>query len=143
LSGLELDHDIEIVFTGNRGGEKLDEKLFNDGEEVVGTSHPKIAMAVRRPLPRSLLRQELARLREALDASDVDEALRLAGDLVRVSAPATAPAPASPATTALETPAAPQPAAPLPAAQQPAAPHPAAPEDDGRETAAADAASHR
>ena len=55
LSGLEPDRDIEIVFTGNRGAEKLDEKLFNDGEQVVGTTHPKIAMAVRRPLPRSLL----------------------------------------------------------------------------------------
>ena len=51
-------------------------------------------MAVRRPLPRSLLRQELARLREALDAADVDEALRLAGDVVR--SPAAAPAPSRP-----------------------------------------------
>ena len=51
LSGLEPDRDIEIVFTGNRGAEKLDEKLFNDGEQVVGTSHPKIAMAVRPPCP--------------------------------------------------------------------------------------------
>ena len=69
LSGLDPDRDIEIVFTGNRGAEKLDEKLFNDGEQVVGTTHPKIAMAVRRPLPRALLRQELARIREALDAA--------------------------------------------------------------------------
>ncbi len=52
LSGLEPDRDIEIAFTGNRGAEKLDEKLFNDGEQVVGTTHPKIAMAVRRPLPQ-------------------------------------------------------------------------------------------
>ena len=59
LSGLEPDRDIEIVFTGVRPGEKLDEKLFNEGEEVVPTDHAKIAMAVRRPLPRSFLKQEL------------------------------------------------------------------------------------
>jgi len=144
LSGLELGRDIEIVFTGNRGGEKLDEKLFNDGEEVVGTSHPKIAMAARRPLPRALLRQELARLREALDAADVDEALRLAGDLVRVAAAPPAPASAAPASAA---PAPTTPTAPVaePASEDPAALHPAAtPDDDGgREAAPADAASHR
>jgi FlaA1/EpsC-like NDP-sugar epimerase len=87
LSGLEVGRDIEIVFTGNRGNEKLDEKLFNDGEQVVGTTHPKIAMAVRRPLPRALLRQELVRIREALDAGDIDQALHLAGDVVRLAAP--------------------------------------------------------
>ena len=91
LSGLEVDRDIEIVFTGNRGNEKLDEKLFNAGEQVVGTTHPKIAMAVRRPLPRALLRQELTRIREALDAGDIDQALHLAGDVVRLAAPAGEP----------------------------------------------------
>ena len=87
LSGLEAGRDIEITYIGNRGGEKLDEKLFNDGEDVVGTSHPKIAMAVRRPLPRPLLRQELAHIREALDAGDVDRAMRLAADVVSLSVP--------------------------------------------------------
>jgi FlaA1/EpsC-like NDP-sugar epimerase len=88
LSGLEPDRDIEIVFTGNRGAEKLDEKLFNDGEQVVGTSHPKIAMAVRRPLPRALLRQELARVRTALDEHDLETALSLAHEVVHLAAPA-------------------------------------------------------
>jgi FlaA1/EpsC-like NDP-sugar epimerase len=152
LSGLELDRDIEIVFTGNRGGEKLNEKLFNDGEQVVGTSHAKIAMAVRRPLPRSLLRQELARLREALDAADVDEALRLAGDLVRVTAgpaatPAVAAAPPVSGTTAPQAPA-PQAAGPQAAGAQAtrpqaAGPQAAADDEGGREAAPADAASHR
>ena len=45
-------------------------------------------MAVRRPLPRALLRQELARIREALDAGDIDQALHLAGEVVRLAAPA-------------------------------------------------------
>ncbi len=90
LSGLEVGRDIEIVFTGNRGNEKLDEKLFNEGEQVVGTTHPKIAMAVRRPLPRALLRQELARIREALDAGDIDQALHLAREVVQLATPAAA-----------------------------------------------------
>ncbi len=110
LSGLEVGRDIEIVYTGNRGGEKLDEKLFNEGEDVVGTSHPKIAMAVRRPLPRPLLRQELARIREALDGGDVEGALRLATGVVSLSAPPSArghePTPAAGDTAASPSPAA-------------------------------------
>ena len=108
LSGLEVGRDIEIVFTGNRGNEKLDEKLFNEGEQVVGTTHPKIAMAVRRPLPRALLRQELARIREALDAGDIDQALRLAREVVQLATPAAAGDPGH-APTPAGTPSAPSP----------------------------------
>jgi len=96
LSGLDPDRDIEIAFTGNRGAEKLNEKLFNDGEQVVGTTHPKIAMAVRRPLPRALLRQTLAGIRAALDKHDVETALRLAREVVRLAAPAGEAPPAHP-----------------------------------------------
>ena len=130
LSGLVPDRDIEIVFTGNRGAEKLDEKLFNDGEQVVGTTHPKIAMAVRRPLPRALLRQELARIREALDGHDLDEALRVAHAVVQLAGPAGAAPPATPPGPSLvaepgggDTPAAPSAAPPAAAAP----PSPAAP----------------
>jgi FlaA1/EpsC-like NDP-sugar epimerase len=129
LSGLVPDRDIEIVFTGNRGAEKLDEKLFNDGEQVVGTTHPKIAMAVRRPLPRALLKQELTRIRVALDEHDLDEALRVAHEVVSLTGPAGAAPPphlVGPSLVAEpggDTPAAP-PAAP-PAAATP--PSPAAP----------------
>jgi FlaA1/EpsC-like NDP-sugar epimerase len=98
LSGLEPDRDIEIVFTGNRGAEKLEEKLFSAGEQAVGTTHPKIAMAVRRPVPRSVLRQELSRIREALARHDVETALRLAREVVQLAAPSgAAPASGAPA----------------------------------------------
>lgn len=45
LSGLEVDKDIEIVFTGLREGEKLYEELLNDFENTVPTHHDKILKA--------------------------------------------------------------------------------------------------
>ena len=41
-SGLKVDEDIQVVFTGMRPGEKLYEELACDNEEVGPTSHPKI-----------------------------------------------------------------------------------------------------
>jgi FlaA1/EpsC-like NDP-sugar epimerase len=42
LSGKELGVDAEIVFTGLRPGEKLHEELIIEGEDVSGTTHPKV-----------------------------------------------------------------------------------------------------
>jgi FlaA1/EpsC-like NDP-sugar epimerase len=42
LSGLEVDQDIEIVYTGLRPGEKLFEEIFLASEEYVPTRHEKI-----------------------------------------------------------------------------------------------------
>jgi FlaA1/EpsC-like NDP-sugar epimerase len=42
LSGLEVGHDIEIVFIGMRPGEKLHEELFIPGESYRRTEHQKI-----------------------------------------------------------------------------------------------------
>jgi len=42
LSGLRVDEDIEIVFTGLRPGEKEYEEIMTDDENVVRTSHEKI-----------------------------------------------------------------------------------------------------
>jgi FlaA1/EpsC-like NDP-sugar epimerase len=42
LSGKELGVDAEIVFTGLRPGEKLHEELIVEGEDVSGTTHPKV-----------------------------------------------------------------------------------------------------
>jgi FlaA1/EpsC-like NDP-sugar epimerase len=86
LSGLEPDRDIQIVYSGVRPGEKLHEALFNRGEEVVGTEHPKIARAVRRPLPRGFLKQQLTKVRDALLAGELEEALRVAHAIALVEA---------------------------------------------------------
>ncbi|UII23896.1 polysaccharide biosynthesis protein [Fulvivirga ligni] len=45
LSGLELDKDIEIVFTGLRQGEKLYEELLASKENTQPTHHHKIMIA--------------------------------------------------------------------------------------------------
>ncbi|AFK03212.1 polysaccharide biosynthesis protein CapD [Emticicia oligotrophica DSM 17448] len=45
LSGLEINKDIEIQFTGLRPGEKLYEELLNTNENTLPTYHPKIMIA--------------------------------------------------------------------------------------------------
>lgn len=45
LSGLRVDEDIEIKFTGLRAGEKLHEELFVAGETHMRTKHEKIFVA--------------------------------------------------------------------------------------------------
>jgi FlaA1/EpsC-like NDP-sugar epimerase len=42
LSGLEVDRDVTIAFSGLRPGEKLNEELFTSGEDVERTRHEKI-----------------------------------------------------------------------------------------------------
>ena len=45
LSGLEVERDIDIVYSGLRPGEKLYEELFLAGESYHTTAHPKIRIA--------------------------------------------------------------------------------------------------
>jgi FlaA1/EpsC-like NDP-sugar epimerase len=50
LSGLQPDRDIEIKITGRRPGEKLQERLFLEGEDYETTQHEKI-FVFKGPLP--------------------------------------------------------------------------------------------
>lgn len=45
LTGLKLDEDIEIIYTGLRPGEKLYEELFHESEQLTSTQHNKILQA--------------------------------------------------------------------------------------------------
>jgi FlaA1/EpsC-like NDP-sugar epimerase len=67
LSGLEPGKDIEITFTGIRAGEKLSEKLWDEGLEYEKTEHPDIVQ----------VREEIRFGSEALQAT-IDELVRLA-----------------------------------------------------------------
>ncbi|MBI4419325.1 MAG: polysaccharide biosynthesis protein, partial [Gemmatimonadetes bacterium] len=73
LSGLELDRDISIVFTGLRPGEKLTEELFNPTDQVERTSHEKI-FTVRNGRPGVAQR---GRINELLAAAEAGDGLRI------------------------------------------------------------------
>lgn len=84
LTGLEVRDevhpggDIEISFSGLRPGEKLYEELLI-GENVVGTSHPKIMRAREAVLPAETLGELLQALHEAearLDSHQACETLK-------------------------------------------------------------------
>ncbi len=70
LSGLTVrdednpDGDIEIAFTGLRPGEKLYEELLI-GDDIAGTSHPKISMAMEGKISWDKLSEVLDRTGEA------------------------------------------------------------------------------
>jgi FlaA1/EpsC-like NDP-sugar epimerase len=69
LSG-RREEDIPIVFTGSRAGEKLHEVLWNEGEAVGPTSHPKIMRAARPAIDREWLEESLTELERLVDEGD-------------------------------------------------------------------------
>ena len=70
LSG-KTEDQIPIVFTGARAGEKIHEVLWNDGEMVGPTSHPKIMRAARAAIDHAWLDESLAELERLVDEGDV------------------------------------------------------------------------
>jgi FlaA1/EpsC-like NDP-sugar epimerase len=69
LSGRNED-DIPIVFTGARAGEKVHEVLWNEGEAVGPTSHPKIMRAARPQIDAAWLEEALADLERLVEEGD-------------------------------------------------------------------------
>jgi FlaA1/EpsC-like NDP-sugar epimerase len=69
LSGRNED-DIPIIFTGARAGEKVHEVLWNEGEAVGPTSHPKIMRAARPQIDAAWLEEALAELERLVDEGD-------------------------------------------------------------------------
>ena len=66
LSGLEPYKDVQIVFTGLRPGEKLNEELTGDGEESIPTSSEKIRLVERNGRDGDGVAASLDRLMSAL-----------------------------------------------------------------------------
>src|SRR5262249_19017620 len=69
LSG-RTEAEVGIQFVGTRAGEKLHEQLWNDGEAVGPTSHPKIMRAARPPVDGEWLDDELVEPERLVAGSD-------------------------------------------------------------------------
>lgn len=82
LSG-RTEEQVPIVFVGARAGEKLHEVLWNDGEAVGPTSHPKIMRAARAPVDRDWLDEELAELERLAGEGDTLGMVAKLGTMVR------------------------------------------------------------
>jgi FlaA1/EpsC-like NDP-sugar epimerase len=70
LSGLEPGHDIEIVFTGMRPGERLNEILFASEEPAVEIGVAGIMAAKPNEPPMQALRKWIATLEQAIANDD-------------------------------------------------------------------------
>jgi FlaA1/EpsC-like NDP-sugar epimerase len=71
FSGLTPQKDIDIVFTGLRPGEKLQEELFWQGEGVVPTENKKITMLKPNGRNFKLLLDRIGRLEQCERCNDV------------------------------------------------------------------------
>jgi FlaA1/EpsC-like NDP-sugar epimerase len=63
--------EVEIAFVGSRAGEKMHEELWNEGEEVGATKHPKIMRAARAPIDGAWLDEQLADLEGLVAENDM------------------------------------------------------------------------
>ena len=70
LSG-RTEEQIKIEYVGSRAGEKMHEELWNEGESVGPTSHPKIMRAARPPIEQAWLEEELAGLERLVEEGDM------------------------------------------------------------------------
>jgi FlaA1/EpsC-like NDP-sugar epimerase len=91
LSGKEPERDVAIEFVGTRPGEKLHEELWNDGETVHATPHPKIKRTTREPIDAGWLDDELNTLERLVEEGDTLELVSRLATIVRAPQRAAAP----------------------------------------------------
>jgi len=82
LSGRDED-EVPIVFTGVLAGEKIHEVLWNEGEKVGPTSHPKIMRAARAAIDHDWLEESLAELERLVEDGDTVAVVARLGAMVR------------------------------------------------------------
>jgi FlaA1/EpsC-like NDP-sugar epimerase len=70
LSGLQPGYDIDIVFTGMRPGERLNEILFASEEPPVEIGVAGVMAAKPNEPPMQTLRKWIAGLEQAIDSDD-------------------------------------------------------------------------
>lgn len=76
LSGLEIDKDIQIKFTGLRPGEKLFEELLNDEENTMPTHHPQIMIGKVREYDFVDIKADIESLITLFDGQDNEAIVR-------------------------------------------------------------------
>ncbi len=72
LSGLEIDKDIKIDFTGLEPGEKLYEELLTPQEGVTATKHQRIFVTQMENIAEEQLLSQISELSELADALDTE-----------------------------------------------------------------------
>ena len=83
-AGLEPDHDVRIVFTGRRPGEKLTEALSGPQEQVVATETSGVRMVVPPEVTHAhTLRAEIEALEAAALQGDAERTRQQLADLAR------------------------------------------------------------
>jgi len=82
LAGLRPDRDIQIVFSGLRPGEKLNEELFHAAERLQPTAMTGILKATPRVADHVFLRKSLEELNALARRNDTPGVLRLLNRLV-------------------------------------------------------------
>jgi len=82
LSGLEIDKDIQIKYTGLRPGEKLYEELLNDKENTLPTHHPQIMIGKVREFNFEEINQNIDQLVQLFDAQNNEAIVRKMKDVV-------------------------------------------------------------
>ena len=87
LAGLHPSKDVQIVYTGIRPGEKLDEALFYEEETVNDTAHPSILLSIGEQVSVHELAEGLVRLEEACLNRDREQAYGMLQELVPEYAP--------------------------------------------------------
>lgn len=70
LSGLRVERDIEIKYTGLRPGEKLYEELLNTDENTLPTHHPKILIAKVNSPTFAFMETQMLAISQLLNAGD-------------------------------------------------------------------------
>jgi FlaA1/EpsC-like NDP-sugar epimerase len=94
LSGLEPGKDIEIVFTGIRPGEKLRERLWDEGAAYQPTEHPDVfRLAKDEGISSADLYQSVDELRKLAQAGDAEAIIDRLDALIPGATIRTAPQP--------------------------------------------------
>ncbi|MDO8658377.1 MAG: nucleoside-diphosphate sugar epimerase/dehydratase [Candidatus Levybacteria bacterium] len=83
LSGLRVEEDIRIVYTGKRKGEKLHEKLFTDREGLLATKKDKIYMIKKPECNIKNLPDIIIQLKEYAENGETEKIMKIFNDILK------------------------------------------------------------